>query len=143
MNFRGHFDYSLDAKNRLNVPPRFRAAFVAGVVLSPELDPCVGIWAPDGFEQFTAAFLAPLNPISPERRKLERFFGRSFDTELDAGGRVTLPQKLLQHAGIGREVAVIGRFDHLEVWDRGRWESYEPELEADVPRIAEGVGHAS
>ena len=143
MTFRGHFDYSLDAKHRLNVPPRFRAAFAAGVVLSPEFEPCIGIWAPDRFEAFTAAFLQRLNPISPERRTLERFFGRAFDTEIDAGGRITLPQKLLSHAGIEREVAVIGRFDHLEIWDRARWDAYEPELDADAPAIAEGVGHPS
>ncbi|HEX8856880.1 MAG TPA: MraZ N-terminal domain-containing protein, partial [Thermoleophilaceae bacterium] len=68
MAFRGHFDYSLDAKNRLNVPPKFRAAFSGGVVLAKALEPCVAIWTPEDFESFTESFLANLNPVSAERR---------------------------------------------------------------------------
>src|SRR5918998_4794468 len=101
MAFRGHFDYSLDAKNRLNVPPKFRAAFSDGVVLAKALEPCVAIWTPDGFEAFTSSFLQNLNPVSAERRKLTRYFaGSSFDVELDAAGRVTMNAPLLTHAGI-------------------------------------------
>src|ERR671916_596070 len=101
MAFRGHFDYSLDAKNRLNVPPKFRAAFSDGVVLAKALEPCVGVWTPEGFEAFTSSFLANLNPVSAERRKLTRYFaGGSFDVELDASGRVVLNAPLLTHAGI-------------------------------------------
>src|SRR5919206_459851 len=72
MAFRGHFDYSLDAKNRLNVPPKFRAAFSGGVVLAKALEPCVDIWTPEAFERHTDAFLSGLNPLSAERRKLTR-----------------------------------------------------------------------
>src|SRR5207244_9329301 len=68
----GHFDYSLDAKKRLNVPPKFRASFSVGVVLAKALEPCVAIWTPDGFEQWTESFLSRLEPLSPERRKLTR-----------------------------------------------------------------------
>ena len=51
--FRGQFDYSLDAKNRLNIPPKFRAAFSDGVVLAKWLEPCVAIWTPEGFDEWT------------------------------------------------------------------------------------------
>ena len=144
MAFRGHFDYSLDAKNRLNIPPRFRAAFSSGVVLAKSLDPCVTIWTPEAFEQFTDSFLPELNALSRERRDLTRFFaGGSFDAELDSAGRVTLNPRLVEHAGIGREVVVLGVIDRLEVWDRERWMSGEQELQGQVEQIAEGVGHAS
>ena len=144
MAFRGHFDYNLDAKNRLNVPPKFRAAFSGGVVLAKALDPCVAIWTPDGFEAYTASFLGSLNPVSAERRKLTRFFaGGSFDAELDAAGRVTLNATLLEHGGIDREVIVVGVIDHLELWARERWERDQRELDADVVEIAEGLGHPS
>ena len=53
MAFRGHFDHSLDAKNRLSIPAKFRAAFSSGLVLSKFLEPCIAIWTPDGFERFT------------------------------------------------------------------------------------------
>ena len=144
MAFRGHFDYSLDAKNRLNVPAKFRAAFSGGVVLAKALEPCVAIWAPDTFERWTESFLSNLNPVSPERRKLTRYFaGSSFDVELDSAGRVTLNQALLQHAGIQKDVVIVGNLDHLEIWDRDRWSDDQQALNAEVTGIAESLGHPS
>ena len=144
MAFRGHFDYSLDAKKRLNVPPKFRASFSGGVVLAKALEPCVAIWTPDGFEQWTESFLSRLGPLSPERRKLTRFFaGSSFDAELDAAGRVTLNQPLLDYAGVDREVVVVGHQDHVEVWDRGRWAEAQRGVVSEIERIAESFDHPS
>ena len=144
MAFRGQFDYSLDSKNRLNVPAKFRPAFAGGVVLSKYLEPCVAIWAPETFERWAESFLSNLNPVSRERRKLTRFFaGGSFDAELDSAGRVTLGGPLLEHAGIEKEVVVVGNLDHLEVWDRRRWLADQAELSDEVVEIAEGLGHPS
>ena len=144
MAFRGHFDYSLDAKKRLNVPPKFRASFSVGVVLAKALEPCVAIWTPDGFEQWTESFLSRLGPLSPERRKLTRFFaGSSFDAELDSAGRVTLNQALLDHASIQKEAVVVGNLDHLEVWDRDKWLADQRELSDEIVEIAESLGHPS
>lgn len=144
MAFRGHFDYSLDAKKRLNVPPKFRASFSGGVVLAKALEPCVAIWTPDGFEQWTESFLSRLGPLSPERRKLTRFFaGSSFDAELDSAGRVTLNQALLDHGSISKEVVVVGNLDHLEVWDRDKWIADQRELSDEIVEIAESLGHPS
>jgi MraZ protein len=142
--FRGHYEHSLDAKNRLSIPAKFRAELSRGVVLAKWLEPCVTIWTPQGFEEFTASVLPPLNPLSSERRKLTRFFaGYSFDAELDGSGRVTLAPTLIAHAGIEKDVVVVGNLDHLEVWERARWLEEQRELDTKVIEVAEGLGHPS
>jgi MraZ protein len=142
--FRGQYDFSLDAKNRLNVPAKFRPAFSDGVVLAKALEPCVAIWAPQAFEQWTESFLSNLNPVSKERRSLTRYFaGNSWDAELDSAGRVTLTAQLLKHAGISKEVVVIGNLDHIEVWDRDRWTQDQETLDSEIVGIAESLGHPS
>jgi MraZ protein len=142
--FRGHFEYSVDAKHRLNVPPKFRAAFSEGLVLMKWLEPCVAIWTPQEFERFTDSFVAELGPLSAERRKLTRYFaGSSFDAELDASGRVMLNAPLIAHAGIEKEVVVVGVVDHLEVWSRERWAADQRELDAEILQVAESLGHPS
>ncbi len=144
MAFRGHFDYSLDAKNRLTVPTKFRPAFSNGLVLAKGLEPCITIWTPAEFEQWTDSFLSNLNPVSAERRKLTRFFaGSSFDADLDSAGRVTLNAPLLQHAKIEKEVVLVGNLDHLEVWDRATWQSDQDQLADEIVGIAESLGHPS
>ena len=144
MAFRGHFEYSLDAKNRLNIPAKFRASFSDGLVLARWLDPCIAIFTPDGFDKFNESFIGDMHPLSPERRRLTRFFsGGSFDSELDSAGRVTLNSQLLEHAGITREVVVVGNADHLEVWDRHRFAEDQTDLPDQVARYAESLGHPS
>jgi MraZ protein len=96
--FRGHFEHSLDAKNRLSIPARFRAAFSSGTVLAKDFEPCVAVWTADAHETIVERALGALNPLSKDYRDLSRYFqGNSFDTELDASGRVILPAPLLEH----------------------------------------------
>ena len=73
-----------------------------------------------------------------------RFFaGGSFDSELDAAGRVTLNPALMGHGGIQKEAVVVGVIDHLQVWDRDKWLADQDELNAEIVEIAEGLGHPS
>ena len=144
MAFRGQYEHSLDAKNRLSVPARFRAAFSDGLVLVRWLDPCIAIWTPGGLTDFTDRVVGDLNPITPTARKLIGFFaGGAFDAELDSAGRVTLNQSLLDHAGIAKEAIVVGLRDHVEVWDRGRWADAQKGVVSEIERIAESLDHPS
>ena len=145
MAFRGHFDQTLDAKNRLNVPAKLRPAF-SGRSRADEVArrACIAIFTPEGFESFSDKFLPRLNPMSPEYQKLTRFLaGSSFDMELDSGGRVTLNGVLLAHAGIEKDVVLIGAHDRLELWARERWDHQEGALPAEVAEIAQDLEHPS
>ena len=87
--------------------------------------------------------LAQLNPMTEQARKLERFFGASaFETELDAAGRIMVPAKVMEHAGLRKDVVVTGVRRCLELWDRETWSSVDAELSADVPALAEALGQA-
>jgi MraZ protein len=136
--FRGHYDYTLDAKNRLTIPAKFRAVLSDGVVLAKSLEPCVSIWTPSGWDEFTRRAIGPRDPFSPEARQLQRYFhAGSFDAELDSAGRIMLPQPLIAHARLQKEVAVVGNYDAIEVWSRERWQAYERELDATASETAE------
>ena len=92
--FRGTFDHTLDAKNRLTVPARYRAALADGVVLAMPVDlkPCVGVWRPGEYDAYTRRALADVPPLSSRLSELERFFyGSSHDAELDTAGRIMVP----------------------------------------------------
>lgn len=144
MIFRGTFDYSLDAKNRLTVPARFRAALSEGVVLAKGLERCVALWTLKGYDGYTQSSLAGFHPLSPDAQKLKRFFAaNSLDTELDAAGRVMIPPFLIEHAGLSKEVVVTGAGDALEIWDRKTWADYNAVLASDVSDITASLGHTA
>ena len=144
MAFRGHFEHSLDAKNRLSIPARFRASFSSGTVLAKDPEPCVAVWTPAGHESIIERALAGENPFSAQYRKLSRFLqGNSFDLDLDASGRVTLPPPLLAYAEIQKDVVVVGVGDHLEVWGRERWAREQETLDAEIEEVTERLGNPS
>lgn len=144
MAFRGTFDYTLDAKNRLTVPARFRPELAGGVVLAKGLERCVAVWTPQAYDEYTAAALKDFHPLSKEAQKLKRFFAaNSLDTELDAAGRVMLPAFLLDHAGLGKDVVVTGSGDALEIWDRATWAGYNDALASDVDEITASLGNTA
>jgi len=138
----GQFDHTLDAKNRVTVPARFRAALAERVVLAKGVEPCVAIWTPDGYDGYTATVLAGRNPLSPDARQLQRFLqANAHDTELDAAGRIMIPPFLIEHAGLGKEVVVTGAGDCLEVWDRRAWADYNAQLTERVSDLTASLGH--
>jgi len=140
--FRGTFDYTLDAKNRLTVPAKFRAHLAEGVVLAKGIERCVAMWTPTEFEAYTSGALEGMHPLSPQAEKLNRFFSaNSLDAELDSAGRVMVPGFLLEHAGLTKEVVVTGVGNRLEVWDRGSWGDYNASLSSDVFEITAALGH--
>ena len=82
--------------------------------------------------------------MSTDYRRAARYFqGNSWDTELDASGRVILPAALLRHTGIEKEVVVVGVGDHLEVWARERWDEQQESLDADIGEVTERLGNPS
>jgi MraZ protein len=62
--------------------------------------------------------------------------------ELDSAGRVMVPPRLLEYAGLQREVVVTGAGECLEVWDRGAWTDYNAALSDELPDITAAFGHA-
>ena len=131
MSFLGQYEHNLDAKDRLTVPSRFRAALADGVVLAKGLDPSVWVFAPAGYERFTQAVPRQDQPAraSVGRMLRRHFHGGAFDDTLDSAGRIRLPKKLIEHAGLGEGPCVIvGSDDWFEIWNAERWAAYEKEM---------------
>lgn len=140
MAFRGIYEHSLDSKDRLTVPARFRAALADGVVLSKGFDPCVWVQTTEAFEKLSERFLSPHSPFGRDARQLRRrFHGGSFDDTLDSAGRIRIPKALIEHAGLSGACVVIGAGEYLEIWDAEAWAKEEEALDEAAPEIAEGL----
>jgi MraZ protein len=147
LNFHGTFEHALDAKHRLTVPAKYRAALANGVVLAasvettPDAPRSIAIWTPQAYEAYTSAALQGLNPLSPRARDLKRFlFGFSHDTELDAAHRVMIPGTHIEFAGLDKDVIVLGSGECLEVFDRTRYEAWAAGQLNRIPDLAQSLG---
>src|SRR2546423_14469557 len=115
----GDPEHTIDDKNRLALPSKFRQAFADGTVVTRGLDGCLYAFRRPDWDRLVESRLATLDPLSPEGRRLERFFySGAAETELDKQGRVMLPRELIEHAKLGRGVIVAGVDEGLGVLDR-------------------------
>jgi MraZ protein len=147
LTFRGTFEHALDAKHRLTVPAKFRAALAGGVVVAASHEVAEGsprsvsLWVPEAFEDFTARALGSLNPLSAPARELKRFFfGGSFDYELDSANRVMIPPVLMRYANLHKDVIVSGSGECIEVFDRTAYDAYHEDVLTRIPDIAASLG---
>ena len=134
----GAYEHTIDDKNRLTLPARFRQEFVDGIVVTRGLDGCLYAWRREDWQRLVDNRLATLDTLSKEGRRMHRFFfAGATEAELDKQGRVMLPAALLDPAKLGREVVVAGVNDHLEIWDRAAWRVELAEVEGSAEHVAE------
>ena len=150
MIFRGTFEHALDAKHRLTVPSKFRAALAGGVVLaaSPEVDAGLAAVRLDldarRLRVVHDTDAGGLNPSEPKARELKRFFfNSSFDAELDSANRLMIPPPLMRYARLDKEVVVTGSGECIEVWDRKAYDAYHDDILNRIPDIAASLGHTA
>ena len=136
--FFGEYEHTIDDKNRVTLPARFRDALADGVVLTRSLDACLAVYSRADWDALVSSRLAALDPFSREARDLKRFFfSGASDTELDKQGRVVVPPALAKRAGLGKEIVVAGVHDHLEIWDRATWADHLTKVEGSADDVAE------
>ena len=134
----GEFEHSVDDKNRLTLPAKFRQAFADGVVVTRGMDRCLNVYTREAWQRFVAERLDGLDPFSREARQMSRFlFAGASEEDLDRQGRIVLPPALVAHAKLGREVVVAGVRDHVEIWDRAAWREHLKEVEGNAELVAE------
>ena len=134
----GEYTQRLDAKNRLTLPAKLRAAFAEGAVVTKGFDGCLFVFPREGWNSFVESRLERLDPFSKESRDLGRwFYGGANECELDGQGRVKLTQPLIGHARLDKEIVVAGARDYLEVWNAEAWSRQRAESEGSVEDVAE------
>jgi MraZ protein len=134
----GEHAHTLDDKNRLTLPAKFRESFVDGGVVTRGFDGCLYLFPRQQWEDLVSGRLAELDPLLEETRLMNRyFFSGAAEAEPDKQGRINVPSALIEHARLGREVVVAGVQDHLEIWDRAAWREHLKQVEGSAQHVAE------
>lgn len=132
----GEFEHTVDDKNRLTLPAKFRQALSGGLVITRGMDGCLYCYPQADWERLVESRLAGLDPLSREGRLMHRFFfAGASEAEPDKQGRVALPPTLAKD--LGREVVVAGVNDHLEIWNRDAWRDHVKVMEGSAEDVAE------
>jgi len=121
MAFRGTYEHTLDDRGRVALPARYRQEFLQGVVLTLGSEGCIEVYTPSGFDHMSDDFASDPATSLRGRRSRRRFDAQSFDTELARQGRILVPARFRQLAGLNGAVTIIGRRECLEIWNPEAW----------------------
>ncbi len=143
MLLTGTFARAVDEKQRIAIPKSLREALgssAKGVLyIAPGTDGSLALFTEDALANL-AARLAGSSPNAQDVRAFSRlFYARAQAVEMDGQGRVRVPPELAELAGLDKEAVLIGVQDHLELWDRQRWEQYVKARQNQFDQIAEAA----
>ena len=137
--FFGEYEYTIDQKGRVTIPPKFREAFKGGIVLLRGYDKCVTACTVAEWDK-RAEQLSRLPVTQSKTRRLNRAtFSSAFSLDLDGQGRVVLPATLRQYAGVAIDVVIAGVRDCLEIWSKEDWLAEQQLMGEQVWQIAESI----
>lgn len=120
----GQYAHNIDAKGRLFIPTKLRDELGGTLHVTIGQDHCLSVYSDESW----AAFMAKLKELSyNEVKKLRALFAYAADCEPDSQGRILIPAKLREYAGLTKEVVVVGSFDRAEIWSAERWAAIENE----------------
>jgi len=136
MHFRGINNISIDAKGRMAMPARYRECLLEGcggrLVVTVDQDHCLLVYPLPEWEIIENKLIA-LPSLNKQARLLQRLLiGHATELDMDAQGRILLPNMLREFAGLNKKAVIIGQGKKLEIWDEDTWSVNQEEWVAAV-----------
>ncbi len=137
--FFGEFEYKIDQKGRVPLPPRFRRELKDGVVLMPGVEKCVWAYPLAEWKKLAASLTTGSFTPSKLRRLNRAIFATAFYLSIDGQGRIALPIPLREYAEIVDEVVIAGANTYLEIWNIVLWEEEKAASQEQAWQIIESL----
>ena len=143
MVFKGQAEHSVDSKGRVAIPAKMRKAMAPEAnetfTITRGFEDCIFLYPMDKWSDIEKE-IGSLNMYDREVRDFVRTIMMWADEDsLDGQGRVSLPNPLLDFAGLDGSALILGAFDHIEIWDPGQFDAYLNEQPDDYETLAESV----
>jgi MraZ protein len=140
--YAGEFRHSIDEKNRITIPSRWRGDGAEEFVILPEAnDQFLLVMPPAEFSRMSAAIETDGN-VSPRDRRVffRQLHARAQHGAADRQGRLVLPEEICQRAGLKGEVALVGGRGRFEIWNLSKWKRAHQDETPTYQHVANVVG---
>lgn len=136
----GEYIHTLDSKKRLSLPAKFRKEIGKKVVVTRGLDACLFMYPEKAWEKISAK-LAELPMGQSDTRALSRFMlSGAVEGEVDAAGRILIPDFLKEFANLRGKVVLAGVNERVEIWNEKHWDEYKRRIEKQADQVAQKLG---
>ena len=137
--FLGDYEYKVDNKGRVPLPPKFRPELMGELVLTKGLEKCIVIYSAEEWHKVADTLSAKALPSSKVRTMNRAMFGTAFSLSLDGQGRIALPAALRNGVEIGDTAFVVGANNCVEIWNPKLWKTEKAEAEEQLWQIIESL----
>ncbi|MGI9086693.1 MAG: division/cell wall cluster transcriptional repressor MraZ [Chthoniobacterales bacterium] len=140
--YAGEYRHSIDEKNRITVPSRWRSEEGAEFILLAEAQSqCLLVMSAPEFERMsTAAGAHPSVSARDARVFARQLHARSLHGSMDKQGRLVLPEGLCKQLGLKGEVALVGGRGRFEIWNAQKWKRAHEEETPTYQHVANVIG---
>ena len=136
----GEYTHSIDDKNRISLPAKFRSELGKKIVITPGLDACLFIFTLKEWQKINDK-LSQSSLLQADNRSFNRFmFAGAVEAEVDAIGRILVPDFLRDRANLKNKVVFIGVSSRVEIWNEKAWSEYKKVVEKQADTLAEKLG---
>jgi MraZ protein len=146
-DFSGEYRFALDNKKRINIPAGIRRMLPSEsegtLVFTRGFEGCVYVFPHDEWQRLTKKLNALDSFQVKVRNFIRQFVGSAFKTVMDAQGRVLLPDKVLELAGITKEILLLGSLNKWELWDPEKYEQYLRENVPAMEQLAQEINFSA
>lgn len=125
--FTGTYENSIDGKNRMIVPAKYRDRLGGKCMLSRGFDKCLYIYAMDDWDVQVMKFKQLRQSDRDVRKFIREFFSNTEECNLDSQGRILIPQHLKNYANITKDLVTKGAMDKIEIWSKEEYEGDDNE----------------
>ena len=130
----GEYRPNIDAKGRFNFPAKLREELGESFFITRGMDNCLFVYSGEEYEALARRIQAL--PLTKAKGLQRFFFSGAAEVSCDAQGRLVVPPLLREHAGLQREIVVIGASTRAEIWDREAWERQCGQLTDEAVELA-------
>ncbi len=138
--FIGEYRHTLDAKNRVSLPAKFRKELGSSVIVTRGLDHCLFVYPKAAWKKEAQKFAQHSSGGAAGRAFARLMLAGANEADVDSAGRVLVPDYLRTYAGLSGKCVVAGVSDRVELWDEPVWEQYTTDIERDADQFAETLG---
>lgn len=139
--FIGEYRHTLDSKNRVSLPAKFRKDLGRRVVLTRGLDRCLFVYPQKAWELEAKRIAANASGGSAGRGLARLFLAGAMESEVDSAGRVLVPDHLKHFAGLKSKAVIAGVSERIEIWEEKTWDDYTKTIEREADAFAEKLGN--
>jgi len=123
--FLGEYYRTIDNKGRIFIPSKFREDLIKGIVVSRAYDErCLFLYSKENWNKLEDKVRS--NKVA--ERNIQRFsrwfFSSASEEAMDQQGRIKIPQKLIEYAGLKKEIVMVGVSERAEIWAKEIWPKY-------------------